>query len=72
MDDGGLGCISRDFTDRYMPKGWHVYQGVITTTQSQKCIYCDTLIVLVDGKIQYEASEKLLAAQLVAELKAGT
>lgn len=67
----GMGCV-RNNTGRFLPRAWHVYDGLLTTTQSQKCIYCDTLISLVDGKIQYEASEKLLAAQLVAELKAGT
>lgn len=61
-----VGCVRG--SGRFLPRAWHVYEGAITLKKGKKCLHCDTLITLGDGKLQYHPSEKLMTAQLRAEL----
>lgn len=66
-----FGCLSKlsISNDKYSPMLQHSFQGTITAKQHQHCIYCGTKISMDNsGNLQYEPSEKLIAAQFKTEL----
>lgn len=63
-----FGCVS-SIDGRYFSTAQHTFQGTITTKQHQHCIFCHTKISMDNsGNLQYEPSEKLIAAQFKKEL----